>query len=340
MRTITTLAIALALLVAPTAVAQDSGYETTVTDDRATIEVERSIDGQIARTSVVFDTSEGVLAADNEGFDATDHALNLSLHQILEYEDTNENDRFDGDDKVYSAYRVANASENRTIESNGTLQWEPLEEGTVQSENGTEGTRVVGQAQFPPADPVEGVLGQVAPMENRTLTVALTVFGQPVTYEGQQLGATEVAVTTHVENYPYRNNGTQPALVSDAHGTPDPTIAPENATDVRVEKDVEVASVSLAYDWADNATVDDEETPVHAGLFTVDEGDDESLALSYERGDDIVHQASIGAHYEAADDGEIADAARDTFDEVPAPAALTALAALAGVAALARRTRG
>lgn len=341
MREITTLVAAIALLLTPaTAVAaQDASPETTVEETRATVELTRSIAGQDATTSVVFDTGEGLLAAETDVPSLETHRLNLTVHQVVEYEDADESGAFDAEDDVVSAYRFANASANATAPSNATLQWQPLEERSIEAEDGTEGTLIVGQAQFPPADPVEGVLDSVVGPGNRTLTVQMAVFDEPATYEGREVAPMQVALSIHVENYPYRANGTQLALVAEPAGAPSVTTDVSEDTRVVAEGDYEVAELAVGYDWADTATVDDEEAPVNATLVPTDEAEDvgESLALSYERGDAIRHHGLLGADVNAGE-GDVADAARDAVEGVPGPGVL-ALVAVVGLAALAHRAR-
>jgi hypothetical protein len=340
MRTTTTLAAAFVLLVAPaaTVAAQDQGYQATVEDDRATIEQQRRVAGQDVASSVVFDTGEGALAGEADVPGAAELRLNVTLHQLVEYRDA-EDDGYDEDAEVLSAYRVANASANATAPSNGTLQWSPLEERTIESEDGTEGTLITGEATFPPADPVEGVLGEVAPMENRTFRVHLAVFDEPVTYEDRELGALEVAVATDVENYPYRSNDTRVALVADAQGTPTPTVDVDEAHRVVAERDAEVVRAGVHHDWAGNATVDDEPAPVDATLVPLEEPEDvdEGLALAYDRGDRVQHAATFGASVASIDGSEVAEAAEDAADAVPGPALLAGLAAIGAAALFARR---
>lgn len=342
MREITTLVAAIALLLTPaaTVAAQDGGPETTVEETRATVEMTRSVAGQEATTSVVFDTAEGQLAAATDVPGLETHRLNLTVHQIVEYKDGDGEGAFDAEDEVVSAYRFSNASANATAPSNATVQWTPLEERTVETEDGTEGTLVVGEAQFPPADPVEGVLDSVVGPENRTLTVQMAVFDERVTYEDRELAPMQVALSIDVENYPYRANGTQLALVAEPDGAPSVTTQLHGDTRVAAEGEYDVADLSVGYDWADTATVDEEETAVNATTIPADEAEDvsTSLSLSYERGDAIRHHGLLGADLNAVDEGEITDAARDAVDEVPGPGAL-AVMALVGLTALAHRAR-
>lgn len=360
MRTMTTLLLALAMTLAPAATVaaqqgEETPYETTVEDDHATITIDHTLGDRSASTEVAFDTDEGAFATAFNYENATSEAtsqLAVALHQLVEYEDTNGNGVYDAEDEVASAWKIANASKNVTGTSNGTLAWQPLEEKNATSDDGMAGTRIVGEARFPAQDPIAGVLEQIGQGENRTFTVDLRVFGQPVTLDGEQLGPMQVQVDLGVTNYPYTANGTQLALVTGTASEQTITVD-EGASQVAASKMLEYHQVDLAFAWQDEATVDDEIQPVATTTLeqpsdedadeaeSDSENDDEAttlLAFSYARGDEIAHGTTIGAHATTLDETAI-DRARDGLDAVPGVTAWIALVGIASTALVVGRRR-
>lgn len=358
MRTKLTLLLALAMTVAPAmSVAAQQGeekqYETDVSEDRATIEITREFDEREATTEITFDTVKGHFETKFDYQNATTESeskLEIAFHQLVEYRDANDDGRYDADDDVASAWNVANESRDVTESSNGTLEWRPLSESDVTSDNGTEGTHIHGVAHFPTDDPVEGVLRELGQGENRTFTVDIYVFGQNATYQGTELGPMEVKIDLGVTNYPYTKNGTELALISESKAERELSVDDDvNASEVSVSQEIEDLTVDIAFAWDDQATVDGEMTTVETTVLESEsesESDDGEasasserlFAFSYERGDEIVHDPTLGAST-AEDEGFIGRTS-DRASDVPGLTVWTALIGVVGAAALVRHRRG
>lgn len=315
--------------------ADDRSYEVTVSDDRAEIQMPREVEDRSGTTSVVLDTEEGLLRG-GFGFAEADDGqqLDVRLHQLVEYADKNGNGHLDDGDDTASAWKIANASENVTADSNGTLSRRAIEQHDVTSEDGVEGTTIQAVAEFPDQDPIEGVISELGQAENRTLTINLTVFEDATTYDGTEVPGNHVHVDWTLDNYPYTREETKMALVADADGTDEVTLAlDEDEPRIGSQAELEGFGVGLTADVAGEALVDGNETEVaFADVNASEDADVERpLSMNYDTGDAIEHELVLGASVDPVDTGTI-DSASDQISEVPAPDALAAVGLLATAA--------
>jgi hypothetical protein len=339
-----------ALMLAPaSAIAQseadDRSYDLTVSDDRAEIQMPHKVDDRAAETGVVFDTREGQLSG-SFAFaeaDASEERLDVLLHQLVEFEDTNDDDALDDEDEVRSAWRLSNASRNVTMEANDTVEWRSMETVNVTSDDGVDGTTVQAVAEFPEQDPVAGVLGELGQGENRTVTFNVTVFDESAEIDGTQVPASHAHVDWTVDNFPHTAEDTQLALVAGALGTGELQVADgDNTTEIANRAAVDGYGIGVAAQIADQATVDDEASDVNASAVETDEAAEDAeegeqvLALSYERGDTVEHELVLGASAASTDDG-LVDAADDEVSAVPSVGAVAALGLLATAALVTKR---
>lgn len=357
MRHHTTLLLALAMLIAPvgTVAAQqgeETTYETEVEDDRATITFEQEIGEREVSNEISFDTDEGAFSDAFSYENATSEAeaeLEVQLHQLVEYEDANGDGRYDAGDEVASAYKVANGSENVTGVNNGTLEWDALSSRNETTASGDDVTVIHGEARIPVDDPLADVLDRLGQGENRTFAVDIYVTDRPVTVDGMTVQPMEVKIDWRVTNYPYTKNGTALALVAETSSESEIELEDDaEASRAAVSRTLEGIQVDVAFSWNDEATVDGETTTVQTTTLSEEteseseDGEAETeterlLAFSYERGDEIVHDPTLGARTASVDGGLIGNAG-DRLDSVPG---LTTWAALLGIvsAALVVRTR-
>lgn len=343
MRSLPTLIIALALLVAPLGAAQTSTdsdtLEADVQRDRAEITITNTTGDRNATVGILFDTNEGLLATNLTVDEGQEHQVNVNLHQLIEYEPGDE-DGFDENATAISTWNVANESEDVAAESNGTLQWAPLQQDNVTADDGeTEGLLVTGTALFQEEQPVpietpEEMQDQLPPLDESNVTVEIAVFGQNATYNGVDVGPMQAAVNLTVNEYPYESDDSRLALVMEAGGV-------LQATDIQdgsliASETVDNATVNLGLDWDEDALLDDEEASVDAS--TLEARDDagasgDLIVLDYDQADRIEQHGTLGVSLEGADDGT--DGV--LTDDVPGP---SLAAVLAGVAMLAlARTR-
>jgi hypothetical protein len=344
MRAAIALLMACALAFAPaTAIAQedteDRRYDVEVSDQRAEITLPRDVDERSAEHTVVLDTEQGLLSG-SFGFAEADDAqsLDLSLHQLVEYRDENDNGTFDEDDDIASAWRLSPESENATGESNATVEWRTLETHNVTAENDVEGTQVQAVAEFPEQDPIAGVVSELGESQNRTLTINLTVFEDEATYEGTEVAPSEVHVAWTIDNYPYTSEDTQLALVTEADGAGEIVVDVGDEPSLASTSELDGYDVTVDADLQKQATIDGEDSEVHLSQpAPAEDAEAEHLvAVSYDHGDTIEHELLIGSHADALSESTI-DSATDQVTGVPGPGAFVAVSVVAAAAALVRR---
>lgn len=351
MRAATALILTLALAFAPATSlaeehAKDEKYDVTVSDERADIAIYHGIEDRDGQTDVVLDTEEGRMVTAFSFADEEDvsQRLALQLHQLVEYDDENENGFFDADDEVASSWRLSNSSRNVSDESNGTVEWRSLSTEEVTSDDGVEGTLVQGVAEFPSEDPIEGVLHELGQGENRTLALNVTVFGQDATVNGTEVPASQVYVQWSVENFPYVEEETQLALLAGSNDTDLELTHEEDRMKLSSASAVDGFGVETAAHISDEARVDGSDTDVELASLDASEDEEEDaeeqqyLSLSYERGSLIEHEMLFGSVVSTSADAVIgSDDDGDPLSSVPGAGLLGGLAALAAAAAIVQR---
>lgn len=342
MRAAIAILMACALVFAPASAlagehAEDRSYEVTVSEDRAEIHMPRQIEDETGETMVAFDTAEGnltgsfALAEDQ----AEGEQLTIALHQIVEFRDEDEDGQLSEDDDLRSAWRLSNASRNATMDSNGTVAWQSLEQENVTSDDGVEGTQVQAVAAFGPQSPIEGVIDELGQGEQRTLAVNLTVFEEPAELNGQQVPAHHVHVDWTVEDFPYTEEDTQLALVTGSQAPSGIDVAEQdNATALATRAADDGLDVEIGAHVAEQALVDGEETDVGISTLEPDEDTQDELlvSLAYERGTTIEHGVLLGSDV-APSDRSVLETADDEVSSVPSLGLLAMLGVL-GTAAL------
>jgi hypothetical protein len=337
---ITTIAIALmATTAAVPAAAANPSTTSSVGEERFETTANQSIRGEQLETRFTFDTNAANLTAAYTYGDNVDHAFELQLHQLVEYEDGNDDGELGENDSIASNWRLSDEARNVYAKPNGTVEWRNLNTTTVTAD-GTEGLRVTATGDVQREDPLDTVTELVMDGENRTVTLEFLVFDEPVTYEGQELGPTTIGVDLHVTNYPYAANETRLALVSTADATT-PVTETGNTSGLQATSEIpELAEIDLAFAWADEATVDDDTELVTASTHDADRDDDNApdrlVTLNYARGDEIQHDAEFGADVRPLEASTLDDVG-DEVSGVPAPSAIATIGALGALGLIARR---
>ncbi len=348
MRNTATLVTALVLLIAPLGSAQavtaENGVETTVEHDRAEILLEGNMNETTATVTVTLDTTQGFLATNlSTDEQAQDLDVNVTLHQLIEYRANDNATAFTDNATTVSAWNIADESENVSAEANGTLQWAPIEEENISADDGdTEGVLITAQAIFPGEQPdlplpdQDLEQPQLPTLDERNVTIELVAFGQQATYNGQDVGPLQALVTFHVNDYPYQAEDTSLALVMEANEAIE-TIDIENEA-LKSTQTYDDITVDLALAWNNEATINDDATPVEMTQPTPTDDADvgELVALSYDQGEIVQHNALIGASLAEVDED---DARTFDTDDVPAPGLLAMLAGLTGIALATKRSR-
>lgn len=312
--------------------ADERSYDVTVSEDRAEITMAHEIEQRSGETSIVFDTREGLLQG-GFGFaeaDQADERLDLRLHQIVEFVDENDDGHLDEEDRVSSAWKLSNASENLTAESNGTVEWRALQEKNVTSDDDVEGTQVRGVAEFPEQDPIAGVISELGQGENRTFTVNVTVYDGPAEVEDSQVPSSHADVAWTVNNYPYTRDDTQLAIVTTANET---GMAEDD--ELASRSTIEGFDVAVSAKVSEIAHVDGNETDVQRASLETDDETDRVVSLSYERGTVIEHGMLLGSEVSPAT--STIDSATDQVSEVPGLGAAAALGIIGTLAVAVKR---
>lgn len=354
--------IALALVAVPATVsaeATSANEQVETSEDEVEITYEREVGDLESQLGITFSTQDTTyqVAANATGDDTQfDRELETQLHQLVEYEDDNNNGKYDEGEPVVSGYMLSGGSEELvTGPVNGHVEWEDLETTDATADDGTPGQRIIARGELSPqsqTDELPDELPGVAPnqTENGTIGLDLYVFGAGAVYNETQLQPAEVKIDLTVKDYPYVENGTHLALIQDTQTTSEDQAAqPEDGDGVKGTHTVRDVRVGLLYAWDDQAQVNGTDEPVRTTVLeneteqkenSSDEDKRYSVnrahAISYPRGDLIVHDPRTGVVLEATSaEGQFDQAT----DQVPGMTALGAIAAIGVALAVAARWR-
>lgn len=350
--------LALGLLAAPAGMAgaqsNDEQSEVRTSDTSVTVEYSRSVDGVALTERITFDTNATTFGVQLERANQTGgqtNELNTQLHQVAEYEDENENGRYDADEPLVSSYTLSERSENVLgAPENGTVRWGNLTSSETQSDDGKTGTVVRGEGRIVgsgnPTGPVREVVGEAQNRsigENRTFAVSLYVFDSPATVNGTEVQPGQVKIDLEIENYPYARNGTSLALALQPRSELGLQNASQASEGVEAQDTIEDVDANLLYTWNQTANVDGTDQPVGTTRLQGNASDGGSsgneterlYALGYERGQSIVHDPVTGIRLVGAQG--VVDRAQDRASETPGLGIWAALSTLGIAAAAARR---
>ncbi len=362
--------IALALVAVPaTVTAQDASVEQNIetSDDEVKITYERDVGDLESELGITFSTQDTTyeVSANATGDDTQfDKDLKTQLHQLVEYEDENDNGKYDEGEPVVSGYMLSEgADEFATGPAFGQVEWEDLETSDATGDDGTVGQRIIARGELQPQEQTEELpdeLPNVAPnrTDNGTVGIDIYVYGAGAVHNGTQLDPTEVKMDFTVKDYPFVENGTQLALIQQTETTSEDQAAqPEDDEGVKGTHHVRDVRVGLLYAWDDQAEVNGTDEPVKTTVLenqteekdsssnedndSEDDKDKEytvkrAHALSYPRGDTILHDPRTGVVLEPTSAEGTVD---KTIQEVPGMTLLGAVAAIGLALAAAGRRR-
>lgn len=369
MRVAPVLLLSLALLMVPVGMAgaqTDGGTNSEVrtTDDSATVEYRRSVAGTDYTERINFTTNDTTFAVNFQKANETGRQVNelqAQLHQLAEYEDENENGLYDAGEPVESSYALSEQGENVLQgPENGTVQWDNLTTSQVQSDDGQTGTMIHARGHFTgtgnPLGPVQDVVGEAqneTEPKERTFQIRIYVFDQPATVNGTEVDPGQVKVSLATHNYPFAKEGTQLALATETRSDQGLENASEADAGVQANDNIEDVDLDMLYTWNSTAEVDGSSEPVgttrlddsSSGNQSANESDahaagndtERLYALSYERGDEVVHDPVTGVRLDGPQ--SFIDEARGEASDVPGWGAVAVLSTL-GLAAVAARRRG
>jgi hypothetical protein len=343
--------------------ASERRIEADTTPTETTIRSERTDRPQQDRVEFRFSTDTAVLETryetrvndtGNQTEQRQERSVELQFHELIEFHDTNDNDRYDGDDEVVSSWLMSQGS-RETSEglSNGSVVWEDLEEREV-NEQGRQGIQVRATGSLTGLDvPPQLPPGAPQPSDNATIHAAITVFGGRDRFDwlGNDLGPTDARFNFTFDQYPYGDNGTQLALVFEVRGdqqmADQDAAIPAGSRGVAVTDEVGNRTVTLHVSWRETGRVDGRDSAVTTTELSGDnqtgqptQGNARLFALTFERGDEIEQDFRSGAAIQTADRTFPPPTDDSPLAGTPGPGVLALIGAgLAAAAGLARSLR-
>lgn len=255
-----------------------------------------------------------------------ENKLEAKFGALAEYRDGNDNGRYDPGEEIVSGYALGDELEDEDeLNLTGEASWQTpsIEDVTV---DGKDGKKITSTAE----------LG-----DNGTLTLRFLVFGDFVDLNGTSLSPTGAKIDIIVDQYDYQDNGTALALFLETKSENEfeQEIDDDDETGVAAAGQVNQIEVRLVFTWKDSAEVDgstesvattvlEEETETETEDGESSSEQKRSFALSYPRGEKIVHDPKAEVQTAALANG------------APAPGLIAALATLAAVAVASTRWRG
>ena len=259
--------------------------------------------------------------------------LSVELKHLVEYRDADGDGAYTEGEEILSSWNLGD-SHSLVDSSNGTVTWlEPsIEDITV---NGIDGKKMSASAS----------MGENS---SALFTVDMMVFGEFNLLGNDSLAPTQVKIDFVIENYDYAANDTALALMLRTKTKQEQDYEHE---DIDSDEEGLVASsitdsgtsVGLAFTWKGNATVDGVDTTVATTVFksTTEDSDGEfehkqDFALSYVRGDVIVHDPTLGVLYDVLDEKRSSSSSNDD-GSLPGFSAILGVSALSLAAVRARK---
>ncbi len=354
--------IALALVAVPATVAgqtASANEEVETSEDEVEITYERDVGDLSSKLAISFsteDTTYEVSANATSDHTQFDKELETQYHQLVEFRDDNNNGKYDEGEAVVSGYMLSGESDELvTGPVSGQVTWEDLETTDATADDGTPGQRIIARGELTPQGQTDEIPDELPNVptndtKNGTIGIDLYVFGAGAVYNETTLQPAEVKVDFTVKDYPYVENGTQLALIQDTQTTSEDQAAqPADGDGVKGTHEVRDVRVGLLYAWDDQAQVNGTDEPVRTTVLENQteqkngSGDKDQAysihrahALSYMRGDLIVHDPRTGVVLEPTSaEGEF----DQTAQELPGMTAIGAIAALGTAVAVAAGRR-
>lgn len=193
--------------------------------------------------------------------------ISVEFREIIEFQDNNDNGKYDGGDDEVSTYDLREAG------------YEEIDYTTRTTTDGE----------------TEHIL--TAQTTDGVFMVVVHAVGNFATIESGTLSPSEVKIDLIITNYPYEEEDTQLALFSkleseeemeEEHG--------EGGTDNEEKVVITAADAEAYFSWAENADVDGVDTPVLTTTKTEEDGD-MNIYFNYKRGETINHDPKLGVPY-------------------------------------------
>lgn len=293
-----------------------------VDDLKATIKLDREIAGAEDSVKIEFDASKAVVKVKHEeerDGNESEQKLEARFLALVEYVDADGDQAYDAGEAIASAWSLGREHRDAKVATNGTVAWSDIVVSDVSSGNAT-GKKLSSRASFGP---------------NATFGLDFFVYGDFTMVGNASLAPTEAKIDIIIQHYPYVQNSTALAVLVDLKAKEefkDGEDDDEGESGVFSEASAGNLTFRLTFTWLETATVDGVERAVHATVLRqkAEVEDDEisqksRVAISYPRGDLIVHDPTMGVTYAS----QSADARAVPFPAVPLLLAGAAFIALA-----------
>lgn len=307
---------------------EDRRIEIQTEANNVEISLEREVGEAEDEVEMTWDADEATFTLEHESENETqetENELKVVLGALAEYEDRNNNSRYDPGEALASGWTLGDEYDgDQDLE--GEAEWRPATIEDI-THDGDQGKLITSTAS----------LG-----EEGTLTLRFLVFGEFVNLNGTDLSPTSAKIDIIIENYPFQENGTDLALFleTETENEIEQEIEDDDETGIQATNAADELDSSLVFTWLNHADVDGETQPVETTLLEeeveteIEEGEsstehERSFVLSYPRGEEIVHDPKA----------EVLLASNATTDvpTIGLPAVLAVLATVSGL--LTRKTR-
>jgi len=203
-------------------------------------------------------------------------AFRITLTKIIEFEDINENERYDYNDVVISTYDFKSINFNNITYSNET---------TISGEN-------------------------VVKMTTQTIddifSLNMMMSDNFTSINNNLISPSEMKIDFIIKNYPYLNNNTQLALIVEVNTDHRVGVEKQSFDELMGfasnETSINISSINYSgfFSWLDDANIDGENKSVYATFFKENYAGKQEfenvsyIAISYPRGTHIIHDPKIG----------------------------------------------
>jgi hypothetical protein len=305
-------------------------------DDEIKVELKRESNGFESEIEFKLQLDESKFRlkySEESGQLETEQKISVELRSLVEYRDADGDGKYSQGDDIVSSWAFSSSNPLHDGNDDDKVNWgtPAVSDITV---DGTDGKVVTATAS----------MGE----SNGTFTIKMYVFGDFTDMDGVSLKPTDVKIDFIINDYDYQTNDTALAVLLRSKAKQE---TEQNIDDLdEGEEGLQAVSntpsgtmVGLEFSWKGNATVDGVNTTVGTTLFKAEtqESDDEfehkqDFALSYSRGQSIIHDPTAGVTYEDQTSTSPNNTDKGLFG-LPGFTSVVGLTALLGAALLLKR---
>lgn len=292
------------------------------------IELEQETSPQESEVKMTWEAEDATFKLEHESENETreiEHELEATFWGLAEYHDENDNGAYDPGEEIVDGFALGEDADDEELALDQDATWQQPTTQDI-TRDGHDGKQITSTAHL--AD--EG-----------TFTLRLLVFGEFVQLDDTQLTPTSAKIDIVIEDYPYQANQTDLTLFLETktESELEVDLDDETETGVTAAHPINETEPRLAFTWKDTAQIEgtthsvattllEEEREMERDAEESSSEHERAFALSYPRGDEIVHDPKA----------EILTGS-NVHASVPHPALAGLLATLAAVAIVPRRAR-